>query len=254
MPSPKHPCAHKPCPTMVARKEALHCRKHAVKTPEHVAKVAAANRGKRRSDAVRQQISATRRAMARDPKPLARVCPVCEGSFTVTNQSSRQRFCSTTCGYSQRRGAAAPNWAADMPMFECKVCGATGRQSARTVTREACSYACKNILQRRRQPTKATDIERLTEAALVARGWQYKTQVGIPGGGTVDFLLPNDRVVICCDGDYWHRLPVHPERDARQTAHLQSSGYRVFRFWGSEIKADINACLDQITLGSPCDI
>jgi very-short-patch-repair endonuclease len=242
VPSPKHPCADDTCLTLVARKDAKHCRKHAVKTPEHIAKVAAANRGKRRSAAVRQRISELRRA----PGETTRTCPACSGTFTVDKPSRSQRFCSRACGYAQRRGEAAPNWATDMPMFDCVVCGAEERQDARTVKRETCSYACKNILQRRRQPNKATDIERLTEAALQRRGWQYEAQVGIPGGGTVDFLLPGPQVVICCDGDYWHRLPGVPEKDARQTAHLESVGYRVFRFWGVEIKADVEACLDRI--------
>lgn len=228
---------------MLARKEAKHCKRHVVKTPEWVEKIASAQRGRPMSAEARAKLSATRRG----PGETERLCAYCGGPFTVPKPSRKSRFCSRACGYAQRRGEAAVNWVTDMPVIDCAVCGTRVRQNSVNFPRMTCSYSCKAIWLCQRQPNKATDIERITEAAIRARGWHYQTQVGMPGCGVPDFLLPESRVAIFCDGDYWHRLPEHQERDARFTAALQAAGYSVYRFWGKEIKADIEACLDRIT-------
>lgn len=228
---------------MLARKEAVHCKRHVAKSPEWLAKIAASNRGKPVPAEVRAKISAAMRG----PGETDRLCAACGATFTVPKPSRKTRFCSRECGYAQRRGEAAVNWLPEMPVIECAVCGTTVRQASANVPRLTCSYSCKAIWLCQRQPNRATDIERITEAAIKARGWAYQTQVGIPGCGVPDFLLPEWRIAIFCDGDYWHRLPEHQERDARFTAALEASGYRVYRFWGKEIKADIEACLDRVT-------
>lgn len=228
---------------MLARKEAKHCKRHVVKTPEWVAKIAEANRGRPMSAEARAKSSATRRG----PGETERLCAACDAPFTVDKPCRKQRFCSRACGYAQRRGAAAVNWCSEMPVIECEVCGNAIRQTALTVPRITCSLSCKAIRQLQRGINQGTDIERIMEAALKARGWDYQAQVGIPGCGVPDFLLTASRIAIFCDGDYWHRLPEHQERDARFTANLRALGYSVYRFWGKEIKADVEACLGRVT-------
>lgn len=246
MPSPKHPCAYPSCATLVARKEAMHCRKHAVKTPEHVAKIAARLRGRTISAETRERLSRARiERFGNGPKE--RACEKCGEPFTC-KPSSKRRFCSRTCGYANRQGESAPNWRDDMPTIECRVCGKPFRLSART-TREkrfACSHTCKNIWQLTHQPNKATNIERIMESALQARGMTYGTQVPLCAVTVADFYLPDSRTAIFCDGDYWHSLPEHIDRDGRQTATLEAAGYTVHRFLGSAILADVDACLTAV--------
>lgn len=53
----EHPCAEPTCSAMVARRGALHCRKHRVHSPQEIARRAAALRGRPRPQQVRDQIA-----------------------------------------------------------------------------------------------------------------------------------------------------------------------------------------------------
>lgn len=77
----------------------------------------------------------------------------------------------------------------------------------------------------------------------------FMRQQPIDGLYVVDALVPGAKIVIECDGDYWHR----PEdtkialRDQKKTKYLESRGYQVFRFWESDIKKDVVKCVNQIS-------
>lgn len=133
-----------------------------------------------------------------------------------------------------------------MPHYTCRVCGKEIRSHARKAVRMTCSYTCKAIWQLTHQTNKGTNIERITQAAISARGWEYQEQAPLCNATVADFLLPQTNTVIFCDGDYWHSLPGKAEHDAKCTAILEASGYTVYRFLGSAILADIDACLDQV--------
>jgi very-short-patch-repair endonuclease len=228
----------------MVNKKALHCRRHAIKTPEHIAKIAAVNRGRKRTPEQRQRLSAAKRGAG----SLDRTCEYCGQQFTVQKPSAKQRFCSKACGYANRKGSNATNWLEDMPHMTCRVCGKNFRLPSKTIKgkRYTCSYTCKNVWQKTHQKNKATNIEQVTEKALKERGWCYESQVGLCNIVVVDFYLPNSKIAIFCDGDYWHSLPGKAKRDQRQTEILNQSGYTVYRFLGSEILADIDRCLAQI--------
>lgn len=56
-------------------------------------------------------------------------------------------------------------------------------------------------------------------------------------GFAVDFLIPSLRLVIECDGSYWHTLPGMAERDHRKNGALSEAGYRILRLAESDIKS-----------------
>lgn len=244
MPPKPHPCAHPGCTAMLPRKESIHCHKHHIKTPEHVAKITAANRGRKISTETRRKISIARSG----PGSMLRACEYCKKPFRATKPSSKVRFCSRTCGYANRQSERAVNWRSDMPTTTCRICGKVFRLPAATINgkRFACSYTCKNVWQKTHQPNKATNIERIMEAAIKARGWRYAPQYGLCHVAVADFYLLDTCTAIFCDGDYWHGLPGKAERDQRQTAILTDAGYTVHRFSGSAIVADVDACLATI--------
>jgi len=241
MPSPKHLCAQNGCLTLVT-KDALHCGKHRIVTPEHQAKINASLRGRTLSDETKKKISSSRiKGGTTD-----RLCQHCQKPFKTEKPSSKVRFCSRSCGYAQRQGDKAKGWIDDMPHFSCRVCGKEMRTSCKTVIRYTCSLTCSAIWKLIHQKNKGTNIERVTEAELIKRKWDYQSQVALCNITVADFFLPDINTAIFCDGDYWHSLPGKAEHDAHRTATLQSNGYTVFRFLGSQILTDIESCLNQI--------
>ncbi len=221
--------------------KATHCRKHVIRTKEWIEKVASANRGKPCSEATRNAISKRMRGTGK----INRICLTCKNSFKVKKPSSKVRFCSTNCGYQNRKGKNAPNWRSDMPYRNCNQCGKHYRLRAYTLqhTSKYCSYRCKAIYIRTHQPNKDTDIEMLMETALQNAQVTYVKQQPLCNVTVCDFYLPKTKTAIFCDGDYWHSLPGKAKRDVRQTKVLQNEGYTVLRFLGSEIHSSISACV-----------
>ncbi len=54
------------------------------------------------------------------------------------------------------------------------------------------------------------------------------------------------RIVVECDGEYWHGSPEAKKRDAKRDRYLTSRGYRVMRFPEAAILADVAACVQSI--------
>lgn len=94
---------------------------------------------------------------------------------------------------------------------------------------------------------KETGIELKVEAELKRRGIVYEKQVPLCKVAIVDFYLPEFKIVIQCDGDYWHNKPGAQEKDKRQDLTLTYNGFNVYRFWEHEIDQDVSACIDTIS-------
>ena len=77
----------------------------------------------------------------------------------------------------------------------------------------------------------------------------FMKQQPIDGLYVVDALVPGAKIAIECDGDYWHRPEDKSiaQRDQKKTKYLESRGYKVFRFWESEIKAGAQQCVDKVS-------
>jgi len=108
---------------------------------------------------------------------------------------------------------------------------------------------------RRSQGGKQSSIEQAVAKWLDEFHVLYTPQALIEGH-CVDFLVyrgGGPHLAVECDGDYWHSLPEQQERDVRQTAALESAGYLVLRFSGSEIRKDAERCRKFLSdASSPC--
>ena len=113
---------------------------------------------------------------------------------------------------------------------------------------------------------KRTTIASRLEIELKKRGLSTyaKHQKGIPG--TPDFAFVAKRIAVFCDSDFWHgfswgeskstvhgnqeywapRIEKKRAKDAEIDQTLKSQGWKVFRFWGHEIKANPGFCADTI--------
>lgn len=98
---------------------------------------------------------------------------------------------------------------------------------------------------------KNTDIEKKIAKELTERGIIYKQNEPIQNIANVDFFIPKGNIIIECDGDFWHKLPGIPEKDATKTHKLTELGYQVFRFWGSEIHQSPKMCVDKVFSDRP---
>lgn len=63
----------------------------------------------------------------------------------------------------------------------------------------------------------------------------------------VDFYIPRGKIVIYCDGEYWHRHGTKGyNKDQRQVDVLTTEGYKVFRFTESEINKNVFNCVNEV--------
>lgn len=109
---------------------------------------------------------------------------------------------------------------------------------------------------------KNTDLEMMVRKALWREGFRYRVNYPLPG--KPDIVFPAKRVAVFCDGCFWHGCPEHGEipdqnrdfwlrkikanreRDAKVTAELMSMGWTVLRYWGCEIKENLEKVIKDI--------
>ncbi|WP_291960984.1 very short patch repair endonuclease [Maribacter sp.] len=111
---------------------------------------------------------------------------------------------------------------------------------------------------------KNTKPELAFRKALYAAGYRYridyKKLIGKP-----DIALPKYKTVIFIDGEYWHgknweerkpkvktnrefwiaKIERNMQRDAEVNEKLNAMGYTVFRFWETDIKKNLEKCLEK---------
>ncbi|MCD5408251.1 endonuclease domain-containing protein [Candidatus Bipolaricaulota bacterium] len=102
------------------------------------------------------------------------------------------------------------------------------------------------IARARRMRCQATDAERLLWQKLRGRqlGVKFRRQAPI-GPYIVDFVCFEKRLVVELDGSQ-HGLPPRRAYDAQRSRWLRSQGFRVLRFWDSEVLIDIEGVLRRI--------
>ncbi|MHA1400843.1 MAG: very short patch repair endonuclease [Candidatus Heimdallarchaeaceae archaeon] len=108
--------------------------------------------------------------------------------------------------------------------------------------------------------TKDTGIEKALRSALWIRGHRFRVQYAIEG--KPDIVFPKHKIAIFCDGCFWHGCPIckkmpdtnkefwlkkfetNKKRDKKVNEKLKKQGWTVLRFWGHEIKSN----LDEVVL------
>ena len=79
---------------------------------------------------------------------------------------------------------------------------------------------------------------------LPVEGTHFRRQAPI-GPYVVDFFCPAKRLIIELDGGH-HNDDDTAARDRERQLWLEKEGYRVVRFWNSEITADLGTVLESI--------
>ena len=113
--------------------------------------------------------------------------------------------------------------------------------------------------------SKDTSIEVSLRKALWHAGIRYrKNYTKLPG--TPDIAITKHRIAVFCDGEFWHgkdwekkrssiksnreywikKIERNINRDIESKMRLQNCEWTVVRFWGSEIKKDVEGCVEEI--------
>lgn len=122
----------------------------------------------------------------------------------------------------------------------------------------------KNMHNIRSEDTK---IECLLRKELWRRGYRYRKNLkSLPG--KPDIVLTKYRIAIFCDGEFFHgkdweilrpkleksnnsnywinKISKNRDRDEEINKRLLLNGWTVIRFWGKDIKKDLNGCIKVI--------
>jgi DNA mismatch endonuclease (patch repair protein) len=113
--------------------------------------------------------------------------------------------------------------------------------------------------------SRATSIEVLLQKALWRRGVRYRKNYR-KAPGSPDIAIVKHKIAVFCDGEFWHgkdwaekkhqiksnrdywirKIERNIERDKRSASELEEQGWHILRFWGNDIKADVEGCVDAI--------
>lgn len=174
--------------------------------------------------------------------PVTIVCLQCGNKFPVSHgEISRGggKFCSPQCfgKYHETKVKRV-----------CLICKTEFKVKHSRVKRghgNFCSRRCAAIWHVGHMPSYNTSIELAIESEFKKREISYRKQVPVEGIALVDFLLPG-KIIVECDGDYWHSLEKNKKRDVNKDFQLFFKGYKTFRFTETEIKKSAKRCVNKL--------
>jgi len=91
-----------------------------------------------------------------------------------------------------------------------------------------------------------TSIEKIMMEALQKMNVQFVHQYNFNNKFVCDFAIPSKKIIIECDGDYWHNLDRVKKRDKAKNVYIKKCGWQILRFWEHDIKNNINKCIEKI--------
>lgn len=126
-------------------------------------------------------------------------------------------------------------------------------------TKEQISYNMQQI------KNKDSDIEILLRKALWSKGLRYQKNVTTIVGKP-DIVFKGKKVAVFCDSEFWHgynweerkldfrsnkdfwipKIERNIQRDLEVNDRLAAEGWTVLRFWGNDIKKNLDICVDKI--------
>lgn len=178
------------------------------------------------------------------------ICEICGAEFEVQpHRGDAARYCSRECSHEAKRrvtGPGHPLWR--RIQMECEWCGKlVWVKPAKIDEFRFCSRKCLGtcMAAQAAEWKGPTDIEQLLMNELDRRHIVYRSQHKI-ARWLIDITIPEHRIAIEADGDYWHSPPEQQEKDANKNHDLEIRKWTVFRFWGSEIRRSPARCIDEV--------
>ena len=174
--------------------------------------------------------------------PRIEICEYCGKDFRPKDRKRNNivKYCSNECKHNSKYILGLER--------SCLICKKAIRPKPSEVkdgNGKFCSKSCSGKYGVYKMPRKNTSIECLIAAELKINSIPFDAHQLVEGVSNVDFLLPN-KIIIQCDGDYWHSIPKVRARDKRQDESYKTKGYRVIRFTETNIRKSPAACMEAV--------
>ena len=185
------------------------------------------------------------------------ICDYCGKEFSRkkddTFNTHKNHFCSTECvnNYQKRNKIK----------FICKTCGKEFYRSKSWIKQKSglyCSLECRNkddewkkkscyrANQVQNKKKGLNKLEQAGNAILESLNIDFETQYLVNGKICVDVFVPGSNLIIQWDGSYWHgkdknyddlepRIKKRVNLDKSQNEYLKTCGFRVLRFWDTDV-------------------
>lgn len=98
----------------------------------------------------------------------------------------------------------------------------------------------------KRQLKQDTGIELKMKAILESRNILFQHPYKFNDKFLCDFSLPEYKIIIECDGDYWHNREDIKKRDYAKNQYITTCNWTILRFWEHEINGNLDHCLNKI--------
>lgn len=147
---------------------------------------------------------------------IVKICHVCKHLFQVPKGiADRFTRCSRMCGTIERRYT-----------FLCRGCGKFSTSQEKRWEQKFCSLSCV------RRTKHETTPEIMVKQILGKLGVRFIQEFKL-GRYSIDFAIPDKKIAIEVDGEYWHR---NKERDMRKNEYIISQqGWSLIRLSESEV-------------------
>ena len=176
-----------------------------------------------------------------------KTCEVCEKQYKFKSKSTanRRKTCSRKCANKLKE-----IYGKNHPLYRridmnCEFCGkAKAVIPAKINEFRFCSRQCLGANMAINQP-RISSIELVLKEQFDIAGLDYEQQFPIDYY-IPDFAFVKQKLVVECDGDYWHNLPKQKAKDRRKNGYYKLKGWRVIRFWEHEINKNPEKCLEKV--------
>jgi very-short-patch-repair endonuclease/endogenous inhibitor of DNA gyrase (YacG/DUF329 family) len=173
-------------------------------------------------------------------------CLICGKVVSRPLSATNSKYCSYHClgianGARQERNPDARR------EYTCEECGKTFiHWKSVSYRKRFCSRSCvATWTGRHRHILRPTSIETALAAAFATHGIEVVREYRF-GFFCLDFAIPDRKIAIEADGDYWHSIAKQVFADARKDATLKAAGWRIFRFTETQINASPEQCAEQV--------
>ncbi len=168
------------------------------------------------------------------PQQIVIICKQCGGKFTKPpSQAKLSIYCSKKCH--------------DLAMseFEIHICAHCKQEfkisacEVRNGKGKFCTREC--FIKFNGESSLEEKVRKYLESKHV----EFQQEVKF-GRYRADFVLTGTKIIIECDGEFWHLSERNKISDPRKDKYLQSLGYQVFRLTGRQINENHGTAIDQL--------